>query len=399
MTSPGKQPSAALSRFRVIDLSHVRSGPTCVKQFADFGADVIKLESPATAAEESGLGGTRDGYEMQNLHRNKRSLTLDLKRPEGREVFHLLVKTADVVVENYRPDVKARLGCDYATLKTVNPRIVLASISGFGQDGPYRDRPGMDQIAQGMSGLMSVTGFPDQPPTRVGAAIVDVTAGLFAALGVMTALLEREVSGEGQWVQSSLLQSGLALMDFQAARYLLAGEVGERVGNDHPSIVPTSAYTTADGFLNVATYGNEIWRRLCNAIGREELLEASEYATPSGRIAHRAAINAALSDTFAIKDSSHWIAVLNKAGVPCGPIYAVDQVFADPQVRLLQQGAKVTHPRLGEIELVNQAVNLVRTPASLVSATPDLGAHTDEVLAELGLDSFRIASLREMKVI
>ena len=399
MTSPGKQPSAALSRFRVIDLSHVRSGPTCVKQFADFGADVIKLESPATAAEESGLGGTRDGYEMQNLHRNKRSLTLDLKRPEGREVFHLLVKTADVVVENYRPDVKARLGCDYATLKTVNPRIVLASISGFGQDGPYRDRPGMDQIAQGMSGLMSVTGFPDQPPTRVGAAIVDVTAGLFAALGVMTALLEREVSGEGQWVQSSLLQSGLALMDFQAARYLLAGEVGERVGNDHPSIVPTSAYTTADGFLNVATYGNEIWRRLCNAIGREELLEASEYATPSGRIAHRAAINAALSDTFATKDSSHWIAVLNKAGVPCGPIYAVDQVFADPQVRLLQQGAKVTHPRLGEIELVNQAVNLVRTPASLVSATPDLGAHTDEVLAELGLDSFRIASLREMKVI
>ena len=399
MTVPRPPPSIALSRFRVIDLSHVRSGPTCVKQFADFGADVIKVESPATAGEESGLGGTRDGYEMQNLHRNKRSLTLDLKRPEGQDVFHKLVKTADVVVENYRPDVKARLGCDYATLSAVNPRIVLASVSGFGQEGPYRDRPGMDQIAQGMSGLMSVTGFPDQPPTRTGAAIVDVAAGLFAALGVMTALLEREVSGHGQWVQSSLLQSGLALMDFQAARYLLAGEVGERVGNDHPSIVPTSAYITSNGYINVATYGNEIWRRLCKAIGREDLLEKSEYATPSGRIAHRAAINATLNETFEGSDSAHWIGLLNEAGVPCGPIYSVDQVFADPQVRLLQQGARVTHPRLGEIELVNQAVKLDRTPASLVSATPDLGEHTDEILQELGLEPSRIAALRAMKVV
>ena len=397
--SPPSAPSIALSRFRIIDLSHVRSGPTCVKQFADFGADVIKVETPEAAGEESAFSGTRDGYEMQNLHRNKRSLTLDLKRPEGQEIFHALVRTADIVVENYRPDVKARLGCDYETLKAVNPRIILASISGFGQDGPYRDRPGMDQIAQGMSGLMSVTGFPDQPPTRTGAAIVDVTAGLFAALGVMTALLEREVSGQGQWVQSTLLQSGLALMDFQAARYLIAGEVGERVGNDHPSIVPTSAYVTADGYLNVATYGNEIWKRLCNAIDRGDLLERSEYATPSGRVTHRVAINATLNETFASRPSSHWIDVLNKAGVPCGPIYRVDEVFADPQVKLLQQGARVTHPRLGEIELVNQAVKLTRTPATLVSPTPDLGAHTDEILKELGFDSSGIATLRELKVV
>src|SRR5688572_10348069 len=264
--------STALSRLRILDLSRVRAGPTCVRQFADFGADVIKIESPPGVDPNEGMGGPRHGPDMQNLHRNKRSMTLNLKLPQSREVLSRLVKSADVVVENYRPDVKYRLGIDYESLSKVNPRIILASISGFGQDGPYRDRPGFDQIAQGMSSLMSVTGLPGQGPVRTGAAIADLAAGLFAALGVMTALLERESSGRGQWVQSSLLQSGIALLDFQAARYLMKGEVPSQVGNDHPTSMPTSAYRTKDGYINVAASGEGMWKRLCETIGRPELL-------------------------------------------------------------------------------------------------------------------------------
>src|SRR5512135_2894358 len=251
--------SPALSKLRILDLTRVRAGPSCVRQFADFGADVIKIEN--TAPED--MGGPREGPDFQNLHRNKRSITLDLKSPQGKDIFMKLVKTADIVVENYRPDVKDRLGIDYASLRKVNKRIILASISGFGQDGPYRDRPGFDQIAQGMSGLMSVTGLPGQGPVRTGAAIADVTAGLLAALGIMTALLERETSGKGQWVQSSLLQAGLVLLDFQAARYLMKGEVPQQMGNDHPTSMPTSAYRTADGYLNVGASGEAMWKRLC----------------------------------------------------------------------------------------------------------------------------------------
>src|SRR5687768_13515153 len=256
----------ALSRLRILDLSRVRAGPTCVRQFADFGADVIKIESPPGVDPNEGMGGPRHGPDMQNLHRNKRSMTLNLKLPQSREVLSRLVKSADVVVENYRPDVKYRLGIDYESLSKVNPRIILASISGFGQDGPYRDRPGFDQIAQGMSGLMSVTGLPGQGPVRTGAAIADLAAGLFAALGVMTALLERETSGKGQWVQSSLLQAGIALLDFQAARFLMKREVAPQVGNDHPTSMPTSAYKTADGYLNVAASGEGMWQRLCKTL-------------------------------------------------------------------------------------------------------------------------------------
>src|SRR5574341_1712033 len=263
--------STALSRLRILDLSRVRAGPTCVRQFADFGADVIKIESPPGVDPNEGMGGPRHGPAVQNLHRNKRSMTLNLKLPQAREVLARLVKTADVVVENYRPDVKYRLGVDYESLSKINPRIILCSISGFGQDGPYRDRPGFDQIAQGMSGLMSVTGQPDGPPMRAGAAVVDVAAGLFAALGIMTALLERSQSGRGQWVQSSLLHAGIALMDFQAARYLLGSEVPGRMGNDHPTSMPTSAYPTADGYLNVAAAGQAMWQKLCRALGRDDL--------------------------------------------------------------------------------------------------------------------------------
>jgi len=396
---PAIAASPALSRFRILDLSRVRAGPTCVKQLADFGADVIKIESPPGVDPNEGMGGPRDGPDMQNLHRNKRSMTLNLKLAEAREVLARLVKSADVVVENYRPDVKFRLGIDFSSLEKINPRIILASISGFGQDGPYRDRPGFDQIAQGMSGLMSVTGEPGRGPMRTGAAIADMAAGLFAALGIMTALLERESSGKGQWVQSSLLQAGIALCDFQAARYLMKGEVPPQVGNDHPTSMPTSAYKTADGYINVAASGDGMWQRLCKAIGREDLHSSHDFNSNEKRAENRGKLNALLNQSLAKKTSAEWIDALNAAGVPCGPIYSMDRVFADPQVRHIGAAAEVDHPRLGRFRILNQAVKLSRTPASMKTPTPELGAHTDEVLSELGYSSSEIQLLRKTGVV
>ncbi|HEV8094995.1 MAG TPA: CoA transferase, partial [Burkholderiales bacterium] len=309
--------STALTRFRVLDLTRVRAGPSCVRQLADFGADVIKIE----ATRQEDMGGPRDGPDFQNLHRNKRSMTLNLKAPQGREVLMRLVKNADVVVENFRPDVKDRLGIDYESLRKVNRRIVLASVSGFGQDGPYRDRPGFDQIAQGLSGIMSVTGHPGAGPMRVGCAVADVGAGLLAALGVLTALLEREVSGEGQWVQSSLLQAAIQLLDFQAARYTMSGEIADQQGNDHPTSVPTSAYRTADGYMNVAASGTVMWKRLCDAFGRKDLHDNPDYVDADARAKNRKALNVEIERQLARKTTAEWVEILNRAGVPCGPIY------------------------------------------------------------------------------
>jgi len=396
---PPVNASPALSRLRIVDLSRVRAGPTCVRQFADFGADVIKIESPPGVDPNENMGGPREGPDMQNLHRNKRAMTLNLKLAQAREVLYRLVKTADVVVENYRPDVKYRLGVDYESLAKVNPRIILASISGFGQDGPYRDRPGFDQIAQGMSGLMSVTGFPGQGPVRTGAAIADVAAGLYAALGVMTALLERESSGRGQWVQSSLLQAGIALLDFQAARYLMKGEVPPQVGNDHPTSMPTSAYKTADGYINVAASGDGMWKRVCQAIGREALASDERFRTNELRARNRTPLNAELNAALAARPSAEWIETFNKIGVPCGPINTMDKVFADPQVQHLGVAAEVSHPRLGRFKILSQAARLSRTPAAVKTPTPDVGQHTDEILGELGYSAGEISELRKSGVV
>ncbi len=389
--------STALSRFRVLDLSRVRAGPTCVRQLADFGADVIKIESPPGL--EAPMGGPREGPDFQNLHRNKRSMTLNLKEREGVEILMKLVKKADVVVENFRPDVKHRLGIDYESLAKVNPRIVLASISGFGQDGPYRDRPGFDQIAQGMGGFMSITGFPGQGPVRAGTAIADISAGLFAALGIMTALLEREASGRGQWVQSSLLMSQIALLDFQAARYLMKGEVPGQAGNDHPTSMPTSAYKTKDGYMNIAATGEAMWRRVCEGLDRRDLLEREDFKGEANRSKNRVALNAEINRSLAARTTAEWIAILGAAEVPCGPIYAIDQMFADPQVQHIRAAATVKSRRLGEFRIVNQAVTLSRTPASIATAPPEVGEHTDEVLAELGYGADAIDALRRKKVI
>jgi crotonobetainyl-CoA:carnitine CoA-transferase CaiB-like acyl-CoA transferase len=392
---PRIQGSSALARFRVLDLTRVRAGPSCVRQLADFGADVVKIENTNT----EDMGGPRDGPDFQNLHRNKRSITLNLKDPKGREVFFRLVKSADVVVENFRPDVKDRLGIGYESLRKVNRRIVLASVSGFGQDGPYRERPGFDQIAQGLSGIMSVTGQPGGGPMRVGCAVADVGGGLLAALGILTALLEREVSGEGQWVQSSLLQAAIQLLDFQAARYTMLGEIADQQGNDHPTSMPTSAYKTKDGYMNVAASGSQMWKRLCQVLQKPELFDHPDYADADARAKNRKALNAAIENQLVRKTTAEWTEILNRAGIPSGPIYRMDQVFADPQVKHLGVAAEVESPKLGKYKIISQPVKLSRTPAKLVTATPERGAHTDEVLREAGFDDAAIADLRKQGII
>src|ERR1700692_4927674 len=322
--------SQALSRFTVLDLTRVRAGPTCVRQLADWGANVIKIEIPAKLDTGEPLGGPRDGPDFMNLHRNKRSMTLNLKAPEGVAAFKKMVKKADVVVENFRPDVKARLGIDYKTLRKINPKIVFASISGFGQDGPYAERPGFDQIAQGMGGLMSITGLPGQGPVRVGIPIADLTAGLFCALGILVALLEREKSKQGQHVTTSLLQAQIFMLDFQAARYLVKGEVAKQAGNNHPTSIPTGVFKTADGYINIASAGQKIWERFCHALEAPELITRPEYGRAANRSKNRDALNAEIDAYTAKRTSADWVERFNKAGVPSGPIYAIDQMFADP---------------------------------------------------------------------
>ncbi len=384
-------PNGPLSHIKVIDLTRVRAGPTAVRQLADWGADVIKVEA---AGGDEGLGGARHGPDFQQLHRNKRSLTLNLKHPDGLAILRRLTADADVVAENFRPDVKHRLGIGYETLRAENPRLIYASISGFGQDGPYVDRPGFDQIAQGMGGLMSITGLPGQGPVRVGIPVADLTGGIFAAMGILIALIEREKSGEGQWVQSSLLSAQISMLDFQAARWLIGHEVPPQAGNNHPTSIPTGVFPTSDGHINIAAAGGPIWLRLCDALDRPDLAKHPDYDTADQRSKNRDALNETLGAITRNRPSAEWIERLNKAGVPCGPIYSIDQVFADPQVRHLNLTRTLEHPTLGSVELVGQPITLSRTPWELHSPTPEAGQHTDVILHELGYDDAAIEALR-----
>ncbi len=397
-TAPDPAPSP-LGRFRVLDLTRVRSGPTCVRVLADFGADVIRIESPPGLDPTQSSPETRDGSDALNLHRNKRSITLNLKHPQGREILHRLVATADVLVENYRPEVKQRLGFDYDTLCALNRRIILASISGFGQSGPYRDRPGFDQIAQGMGGLMSVTGLPGQGPVRAGIAVADSTTGLYAAIGVLTALLEREQSGVGQWVQANLLSSMIALCDFQAARWLIDGEVPPQAGNDHPVTTPMGTFASADGHFNLGVGNTRQFRQLCEVIDRPDLRDHPEYQTPAGRSQGRAALRAELARSFACKTTQEWVDALNAADVPCGPICNMQQVFEDPQVQHLPTTTMLDHPRRGPIRVLNTPAVLSRTPVRVTRTQSETGEHTRELLTELGYTLEDIQHLIQQKVI
>lgn len=391
--------SDALSHIRVIDLTRVRSGPTAVRQLADWGADVIKVEAPESVEPDGALGASRHTSDFQNLHRNKRSITLNLKKSEALEILMKLVEKSDVVVENFRPDVKKRLGIDYETLKKRNPRIILASISGFGQDGPYAKRPGFDQIAQGMGGLMSITGEPGKGPMRVGIPVADLTAGLFCAMGIQTALLEREKSGIGQWVNTSLLQAQIFMLDFQASRWLCDNNVAGQAGNNHPTSVPTGVFKTSDGSINLAVAGETIWRRFAEAVDKRDWLEMEEFKDAKNRLKNRDYLNSLIEELTVTKSSNEWVEKLEKVGVPCGPINSIDKVFEDPQVKHLGIAQSVDTIPFGETELVGQPFNLSRTPSSLKQRPPEKGEQNSDVLSELGFSDKELNDFKNQEII
>ena len=381
-----------LSGIIVLDLTLARAGPTCVRHLADWGADVIRIEPPVPSGED--VIGRRHGTDFQNLHRNKRTMQLDLKTKEGHAIFMRLVERADVVIENMRAPVKERLKISWEHVKKVNPRLIYGSISGFGQTGPYRERGGVDQIAQGLGGLMSVTGIPGQGPVRVGIPINDLCAGSFLALGVVMALFDRTRTGEGRWVHTSLLESQIFMLDFQAARYLMKGEVAGQAGNDHPTGTPTGVFPTSDGHMNIAASATRLWLRLCDVLGKPEWKDKKEWSTQIGRTKDRVALNQAIADVTRHKPATYWWDAFEAAGIPAGPINTIDKVFADPQVQHLGIGVPVSTPLYGDTRMVASPVNFQGLPRDIRRPTPEPGEHTDEILGWIGCSRDEITALR-----
>jgi crotonobetainyl-CoA:carnitine CoA-transferase CaiB-like acyl-CoA transferase len=383
--------SGALSHIKVVDLAVARAGPSCVRILSDLGASVIQVVRPAGGGGDIGLPGA----DRENLHRNKRSIALDLQQQAGHDVFMKLIHDADVVVENFRPHVKHRLGIDYETMKKINPRLVYTSISGFGQTGPYAERAGLDQIAQGLSGFMTVNGFPEHGPLRAGLPIADLTAGIMAAYGTVVALLERERSGEGQWVHTSLLQGMMRLMDLQAARWLQGGEIPPQAGNYHPVGTPTGVYKCRDGNLIIQAAGGRLYTRLLDVIEAPELATDPRFATAEARLKHREEMTQELEARLTKQDMAYWQEKLNIAGVPAGPILDTKQAFENEQVKTLPAQRPAKSKKLGKLALTGHGVNLERTPPSIRSAAPERGEHTDEILKELEYTPAEIAKLHE----
>src|ERR1700759_509081 len=388
-----------LSRFKVIDLTLARAGPSCVRTLADWGADVIRVEPPPDAGEAGELVGRRDGSDFQNLHRNKRAITLNLKSDEGREILLRLAEQADVVVENMRPGVTKRLGVDYESVRQRNQRVVYGSISGFGQCGPYTWRPSIDQIAQGMSGIMSVTGIPGQGPVRVGVAVTDIMAGAFLAQGILIALLDREVSGQGRWVQTSLIEAGLTLLDFQATRWTMDKKIPPQEGNNHPTNPPMGCFRTADGHINIVATSNKNFQIFCKLIDRQDMAADPRFVSTASRRQNKQAMNEIIAAALLAKTTAEWFDLIVAAELPGGPVYNIKQAFADPQVEALKLKRSVKHPRLGELDLVAQPCQITGFDRDIRTATPDLGENNNKILGSLGYSAEEIEKLKAARVI
>ena len=384
-----------LSDVTVIDLTIARAGPTAVRQLADWGANVVRVESPEGGFEAGG----RSSPDYLNLHRNKRSLIVDLKHPDGRAALHRLVQSADVLVENMRSAVKYKLGFDFESLSKVNPRIILGSISGFGQDGPYGQRGGVDQIAQGLGGMMSVTGLPEQGPVRAGVAISDITAGLQLAIGILTALHERQRTGKGRWVHTSLLESMIGMLDFQAARWTVAGDNPPQEGNDHPTLGPMGMYKTRDGYINLAATGGRLWEAFCRELGVDSWLDDPRFSTVSSRRTNKAELNQLIEARLHDDTSENWVIRLNAVGVPCGPVNTVAEVFDDPQVKYLEMAKPVEHPISGHIEILKNATNIEGVSSDIRMPSPLKGEHSRELLSEFGFTQDEIDRLAQSEAV
>lgn len=391
-----------LTDYTVLDLTIARAGPTAARVLADWGANVIQINPPNKPGQKGGgVTGKRDGFDFQNLQRNKRSLSIDLKSDEGYKLFLELARKSDVILENFRADVKHRLKIDYDQIKEINSKIVYGSISGFGQTGPYKGRPGLDQIAQGMSGLMSITGLPGSGPVRVGIPINDLCAGMFLAQGVLLALLNREKTGRGQWVHTSLLESGIFMLDFQASRWLQDQQIAQQAGNNHPTGIPQGCFQTSDKLINLSAVGDRLFDRFCSAVDASQLTTDVRFRDDESRLKNRDELNEIIAKILIKETSQYWIDKLNKVGVPCGPVNNIAQMFDDEQVKHLNMKRKVRHHRLGELDVVRQPINFseYEQPEELLYAAPDLGQHNEDILKEFGFDDQYIKDLVEKNVL